>query len=227
MIINLLNPAKEQDVRNFSYKIYSGNDFSVVSGTGFSGSNNPNGFSISYAVGTASGLSASRYVNCGSNAPMSLGQAKDGIDWSKGVILATRLCKESTVNPIDSNVTFTFSLGKPSQTTYGNLTTTGVGIKFTGSGAMQLMVHNGTSLTVSTDGTYVLTGYAVDIMIQSDGKGNAVLYANGVQVASCSGAPTSVSTSANNYICFDATTSAVTTASIGVVVGRVHLQIDI
>ena len=83
-------------------------------------------------------------------------------------------------------------LGKIHGTAVGDLTSRGIGVKYVPNGAnfdFQLQVHDGTTLTSVTSSTQYAGGVA-DLEVASDGAGNAVLYLNGNQVASTTGAPT-------------------------------------
>ena len=116
-------------------------------------------------------------------------------------------------------------LGKIHGTAVGDLTTAGIGVKYIPNGAnldFQLQVHNGTTLTSVTSSTQYAGGVA-DLEVVSDGAGNAVLYLNGNQVASTTGAPTGITS--NNATVFAEMESTSSTANQPVAnIGRLSIN---
>ena len=116
-------------------------------------------------------------------------------------------------------------LGKIHGAAVGDLTTPGIGVKYIPNGAnfdFQLQVHNGTTLTSVTSSTQYAGGVA-DLEVVSDGAGNAVLYLNGVQVASTTGAPTGV-TGANATVFAEVESTASTANQPSASIGRLYVN---
>jgi hypothetical protein len=104
-------------------------------------------------------------------------------------------------------------LGKIHGTAVGDLTSRGIGVKYVPTAStfdFYLQVHDGTTLTNVISSTQYAGGVA-DLEVVSDGAGNAVLYLNGAQVASTTGAPTG--TTANNATVFAEIESTASTAN--------------
>jgi hypothetical protein len=114
---------------------------------------------------------------------------QSGYDFSKRIVFGARFCR-NVVTPDTASV-FRYSVGKSSSTDASDLSARGLMIKVAGSGAMQLLVHNGTSLTTVTSSFTPSNLQAYDVVVVSDGSGNATLYVNGSSVATTTGAPTS------------------------------------
>ena len=116
-------------------------------------------------------------------------------------------------------------LGKIHGTAVGDLTSRGIGVKYVPNGSnfdFQLQVHNGTTLTSVTSSTQYAGGVA-DLEVVSDGSGNAVLYLNGNQVASTTGAPTG--NTSNNATVFAEIESQSTTSNQPVAnIGRLYVN---
>lgn len=77
-----------------------------------------------------------------------------------------------------------------------------IGFKVAGSGAIQLTVANGSTLTTTSSSFTPVLNQCYDVVITSDGSGNATLFVNGSSVATSTGAPTT--SSGNNYIGIEA-----------------------
>ena len=77
-------------------------------------------------------------------------------------------------------------------TSYGDPTTPAIGWKKIGgaSSVFQLMVHNGTTLTLVNSSTTLTNGIVTDWEVRSDGNGNVALLINGTSVATTSAGPT-------------------------------------
>ena len=116
-------------------------------------------------------------------------------------------------------------LGKVHGAAVGDLATAGIGVKYVPNGAnfdFQLQVHNGTTLTNVTSSTQYAGGVA-DLEVVSDGAGNAVLYLNGNQVASTTGAPTGVS-SGNATVFAEVDSTASTANQPEATIGRLTVN---
>jgi hypothetical protein len=98
----------------------------------------------------------------------------------------------------DANTVNRVLFGKPTiGTTTGELTLRGVGVRQIASGALELVVHNGTTFTAVTSSYTPTVGSSTDIRIVSDGAGNVTLFNNDVQIATTSAGP-STGGGANN-----------------------------
>jgi len=110
-------------------------------------------------------------------------------DFTKRTIVGGRFIKNNSST--DTNTIFRFSFGKYfSGTPVGEMTTKGIGFRQIANSALELQVHNGTSL-YSVNSTFTPTvNQAFDAIIIADG-GTATLYVNGSSVASSANAPSS------------------------------------
>ena len=102
----------------------------------------------------------------------------------------------------DSNAVFRFYCGKSN--TVGDMTLydKGIGFKAAGSGALQLTVANGITLTTTTSSFTPVQNQCYDVIVTSDGAGNATLFVNGSSVATSTGASTT--SSGNNFFGIEA-----------------------
>jgi len=112
-----------------------------------------------------------------------------GIDFSKRVTFGGRFAR-NVASP-DANSVFRYSIGKASSTDASDLSMRGLMIKVAGTSAMQFLCHNGTSLDTKTSTFTPVNSQAFDVVVTSDGSGNATLYVNGSSVATSSSAPIS------------------------------------
>lgn len=94
-----------------------------------------------------------------------------------------------------SGTIFRITVGKVTGASTGDLTTQGIGVKQTGTGALVLQSHNGTTLTSTTSSFTPTASQSFDLELYSDGAGNAYLYVNDSEVATNAGAPTTANTS--------------------------------
>ena len=181
----------------------------ATSGTGASASQqNGNGrlnaaptTATGYAVASAPIVSPSRGVGF-----------SGAYDFSKRVIFGARIAR-NVASP-DTNSVWRLSIGKTQTTAnVGDLTVRGLMVKVSGSGALQLLVHNGTALTTTTSSYTPSNSSAYDILVTSDGSGNCVLYVNGSSVATSTGGPTSAGSSTQNGLHFEVENTATISAS--------------
>jgi len=187
----VINPSTLLDA-----KYFSGGKSAVqitwstgTSGTGASaGAQNANGrlnvaptSATGYAIAGANLVNTSRGLAFGAS-----------VDFSKRVQLGLRVAR-NVASP-DSNSVWRYSIGKSvGVASAGDLSVRGLMIKVAGSGALQLLVHNGTSLTTTTSTYTPANSTAYDVVVVSDGAGNVTLYVNGTSVATSTGGPTSSS----------------------------------
>jgi hypothetical protein len=179
-----------------------------TSGTGASaGAQNANGrlnaaptTAVGYAIAGANLVNTSRGLAYG--AP---------VDFSKRVQLGLRVAR-NVASP-DSASVWRYSIGKSiGVTSAGDLSVRGLMIKVAGSGALQLLVHNGTSLTAVTSSYTPSNSTAYDVVVVSDGAGNVTLYVNGSSVATSTGGPTS-SSGGSPQLTFEVENTAIITGS--------------
>ncbi|MEY3853736.1 MAG: Ralstonia phage phiRSL1, partial [Verrucomicrobiota bacterium] len=149
------------------------------------------------------------------------GSSASQINFSRRVSMAFRFSQFPSSTASVTRV----MLGKIHGTAVGDLTSRGIGVKYIPNGAnfdFQLQVHNGTTLTTVTSSTQYAGGVA-DLEVVSDGAGNAVLYLNGAQVASTTGAPTGT-TSANATVFAEVESTASTANQPVASIGRLYVN---
>ena len=134
-----------------------------------------------------------------------------GFDFSKRVSFGVRVARNVT-SP-DTNSVFRYSIGKSSVTDASDLSARGLMIKVAGTGALQLLVHNGTTLTTTTSSYTPTNGVGYDVLVVSDGSGNVTLYVNGSSVATSTGGPTSAGSTNANVLMFEIQNTATLSAS--------------
>jgi len=148
-----------------------------------------------------------------------------GFDFSKRVSFGVRVAR-NVASP-DSASVFRFSIGKGSATDASDLSMRGLMIKVSGSGALQLLVHNGTTLTTTTSSFTPVDGQVYDVRVISDGAGNATLLVNGSSVATSTGAPTTAGATNNGYLMFEVqNTSVITGSPMSVAVSDYSVQVN-
>jgi len=206
----VINPSTLLDA-----KYFSGGKSAVqitwstgTSGTGASaGAQNANGrlnvaptSATGYAIAGANLVNTSRGLAFGAS-----------VDFSKRVQLGLRVAR-NVASP-DSSSVWRYSIGKSvGVASPGDLSVRGLMIKVAGSGALQLLVHNGTSLTTTTSTYTPANSTAYDVVVVSDGAGNVTLYVNGTSVASSIGGPTS-SSGGSPQLTFEVENTSIITGS--------------
>jgi len=193
-----------------------------VSGTGASAGAQNSNARLNVAPTTATGYAIASAV-IANNSRGSI--FNSGFDFSKRVQFGVRVAR-NVASP-DSASVFRFSIGKVSATGVGDLSARGIMIKVEGSGVLQLLVHNGTTLT-STNSSFTPTnGQAYDVIVTSDGAGACVLYVNGSSVATSSGGPTTAGLTNANYLMFEVqNTSVITVSPQNMCVSDYHVQVN-
>jgi hypothetical protein len=134
-----------------------------------------------------------------------------GFDFSKRIVMGLRVAR-NVASP-DTNSVFRFSIGKISGTDASDLSARGLMIKVSGSGALQLLVHNGSGLTSTTSSFTPVNGQAYDVIVTSDGAGNCALFVNGSSVATSTGGPTTSGTANAGYLMFEVQNTATISGS--------------
>jgi hypothetical protein len=157
---------------------------------------------VGHGVGSFSFPAAQRGINRGNGS----------WNWSKAFTATFRYSRNSTATDANSISRVTF--GK--NNAVGDPVINCVGIRMTASNAMQLIVHNGTTLTaVTTTSSFVPTvPITCDIRIVSDGAGNVQLYINDTLEATTTAGPTGTSgTSSASAFMTEAQNTAIITGS--------------
>lgn len=182
---------------------------SISGGTTFVSSNG-----VGVRSGTASGSFGMRVfdgnVVNGYSATTGLSST---VNFSRRAILSG---KAQVVSAAEAgNVAQRIQFGKTQTTTpIGNLNAKGFGIRCTGGGnVVQLLVHDGTTLTSVNSSHTAAAAEAFDFQIHSDGAGNVTLYINGASVATSSAGPTGASGSLPVVTIETEATATVTTAA--------------
>jgi hypothetical protein len=154
-------------------------------------------------TGTTSGAYALRRIGPGSIYPLSIGKASGVINYDKRVCLSVLMTSNQYVS--DSNIRCL--LGKSLTDNNGNLDGKGIGVRVTGTGVLELQVHDGTTLTNVSSSFTPVANQAFDVLVDSDGSGNVTLYVNGSSVATSSAGPTGNSVNTLNAFHFEAETT--------------------
>lgn len=174
---------------NYFFPAWSGSS----SGTGSAGLNvfgNQRVQAPSNAVGFASRSHVISQNTVGANPD------SGSVNFSKRIVWAFRLIRYS-FGTTDANSVCRVVLGKTGA--IGDPTTKSIGIYFTGTSVLSLMVHDGTTLRfVATTFTPVHL-QSCDCVITSDGAGNVSLSINGTQVATSANGPVGSSTSVPDH----------------------------
>jgi hypothetical protein len=211
------------DAKYFTGGLYISSFSTATSGTGASaGGQGANG-RLNTAPTTAVGYGAA----AANLANLSRGSAySSGFDFSKRVIFGARIAR-NVASP-DNNSVWRLSVGKYYvASTVGDLTGRGLMIKVAGSGALQLLVHNGTSLTTTTSSYTPSNSTAYDVVVFSDGSGNVSLYVNGSSVATSTGGPTSNSGSSYSGFNFECeNTSTITNSPQNICIANAFVQVN-
>ena len=125
------------------------------------------------------------------------------ISWNNKIDFVCRYVRQ--LGTTDSNALFRILVGR-STTSYGaagDPSVRCIGVKCVNGSAMQLLAHNGTSLTTVTSTHTPTTQVSYELRLISDGTGNVTLYIDGTQVATTSAGPSSSSVSGGNGIAFE------------------------
>jgi hypothetical protein len=111
-----------------------------------------------------------------------------GADFTKRTTIGGRFIK--TVTTADANSVFRFLLGKNfTSPPAGDLSQRGIGFRQVANGALELQVHNGTTLYNVTSSFTPTANQSYDVVIIAD-AGTATMYVNGSSVATSANAPT-------------------------------------
>jgi len=180
----------------------------AVSGTGASANAQNSNARLNIAPTTATGYAIASAV-IANNSRGTIYNA--GFDFSKRIAIGLRVAR-NVASP-DSNSVWRFSIGKTTATDASDLSMRGLQVKVAGSGALQLLVHNGTTLTTTTSSYTPSNGVSYDIVVTSDGAGNCALYVNGSSVATSTGGPTSAGATNAGFMMFEVQNTSTLTGS--------------
>ena len=203
-----------------AYTALLGNYSSYVSGSG----SIPTVFSnfVQVAITAANGKAAflpNNNVSYHSFSGRGVGELT--IDWTKPVWFSFRFNYSNTGQIGDANTINRVTIGKVSST-FGDLSSRGIGVRWTAgtAGAFTVMGHNGSTLstsasavTVSNTTYFPTTNAAADFLVYSDGAGNVTLFCNNVQVATTTGGPSS-GTSAGVRFTFETDNTTSTSGTV-------------
>ena len=148
---------------------------------------------------TASGQYAIRYFGTGNLTVLgfSIGSSAAVSSFSRRLKVTATCFQTSFTSAATARIKFGIS-GNP--TAPGDLSTKGVGIRIVGTGAVELQVHNGTTLTNVTSSFTPTSSTAFRFLIDSDGSSNVTLYVDSgsgwSSVATSTAGPTG---SSSNY----------------------------
>ena len=179
-----------------------------VSGAGASASAQNSNARLNIAPTTATGYAISSAVIANNSRGTIY---NSGFDFSKRVAFGLRVAR-NVASPDTASV-WRFSIGKSSGTDASDISAKGLQVKVAGSGALQLLVHNGTTLTTTTSSYTPANGVSYDIVVTSDGAGNCVLYVNGTSVATSTGGPTTAGLANAGFMMFEVQNTSVITGS--------------
>jgi hypothetical protein len=127
------------------------------------------------------------------------GQVATPLPWNKRFVAQFRFAPRSLGT--DANTINRVLFGKASGSTTGELTLRGVGVRQIANGALQLVVHNGTTFTAVTSSfTPTVAQSSTDLRIVSDGAGNVTLFNNDTQIATTSAGPSTVGATSNYFL---------------------------
>lgn len=157
---------------------------------------------VGYGCGFATFPAAQRGINRGNGS----------WNWSKPFTATFRYSRNSAAS--DSNSISRVTFGK-NTFVGGDPTVRSVGIRQVASNALELIVHNGTTLTaVTTTSSIVPTvPNTIDIRITSNGNGSVSLFVNDVLEATTSAGPTGSAGNDASYVVNEAQNAAIITGT--------------
>jgi hypothetical protein len=127
------------------------------------------------------------------------GQVATPLPWNKRFVAQFRFAPRTLGT--DANTINRVLFGKASGSTAGELTLRGVGVRQIANGALELVVHNGTTFTAVTSSfTPTVAQSSTDLRIVSDGAGNVTLFNNDTQIATTSAGPSTAGATSNFFL---------------------------
>jgi hypothetical protein len=165
--------------------------------------------------GSASGQTAARNFGTSANATGSniLSRGDGFASLSRRCLLGARVRLVATANAVHR-----MSFGKLASASggvVGDLIGKGFGWQVSGTGALELQVHDGTNLTNVSSSFTPTSGTAFDVVVENVGNGTVNLYVNDLQVATSSAGGSGAYTSVTIPVIWAETelTGAITTAT--------------
>jgi hypothetical protein len=167
---------------------------------------------------TASGQYAISYPSSNSVVPhTTIGTTWSGCDFSKRIKLYGRIAVQNVAN---QNYYYAFGRAFATISTIGSPATKGFGIRMQGTGAVELQVHNGTTLTNVTSSFTPTNLITFDCLIDSIGDGNVNLYINGSLVATSSGGATGTGGATHPHVIQETSSTASSGAGILIITNK-------
>jgi hypothetical protein len=156
------------------------------------------------------------------------GSITSGFNFSKRITFGGRF-NRNVITP-DASTVFRFTIGKSNTSAggVGDLSERGIMIKQTGGNALQLLVHNGTTLTTVTSSFTPVNQQAYDMTIISDGAGNVTLYVNETSVATTAAGPTTMANiNTHDIMGTVENTSVITNGAMSYQISGLFFQINV
>jgi hypothetical protein len=119
------------------------------------------------------------------------------LPWNKRFVAQLRFAPRTVGT--DSNTVNRVCFGKGTGNVGGDITLRGIEIRQVASNALELLVHDGTTLTTVATSTTVSSSTSVDLRIVSDGAGNVTLFSNDTQIATTSAGPSTAGSTQNSF----------------------------
>jgi hypothetical protein len=139
------------------------------------------------------------------------GNAATPLPWNKRFVAQFRFHPRTLGT--DANTVNRVLFGKASGSTTGELTLRGVGVRQIASGALELVVHNGTTFTAVTSSYTPANLSSSDLRIVSDGAGNVTLFNNDTQIATTSAGPSTAGATNNVFLTVESENLAIITGT--------------
>jgi hypothetical protein len=117
------------------------------------------------------------------------------INWGKRIELSARIIRSAS--SISANSTYYYTLGDV-EATLNDPAVRAIGIRVVGTSAMEILAHDGTSLTTFTTSFTPALGQAFDLMLVSNASGTVEAFVNDSSVGSTTGGPQAGGSGGNN-----------------------------
>jgi hypothetical protein len=152
--------------------------------------------------------------------------ATTALPWNKRFVAQFRYAPRTVGT--DSNTVNRVCFGKGTGNVGGDLTLRGIEVRQVASNALELLVHDGTTLTTVATSTTVSSSTSVDLRIVSDGTGNVTLFSNDVQIATTSAGPSTAGSTQNAFYTIESQNLAtITGTSNGLYVAEMSFEFAI
>jgi hypothetical protein len=117
------------------------------------------------------------------------GASTGNLDWSKRITLAARIQR---VHASASNESaYLLTVGEPNSS-FVDPSVEAIGVRVVGNGVMEILAHDGTTLTAYSTSHTPASGVSFDLVLVSDGSGTVEAFVNGSSVGSTTGGPTAL-----------------------------------